>query len=125
MRCACYRHPQAGNHCAVRRQRHLPTVAEWFSDDTAKRFESYGWQVLAADGHDSAPSPRPAAAAQGEPDKPTLISCKTVIGLPNKGGTAATHGAPLGDRSGGSARRAGLALCAVCGAGRDQCLGCH
>ena len=103
-------------------------VAEWFSDDTAKRFESYGWQVLAADGHDSAAIAAAIAAAQGEPDKPTLIGCKTVIGFgsPNKGGTAATHGAPLGGRSGGSARRAGLAPCAVCGAGRDRgCLGCH
>ena len=74
-------------------------VAEWFSDDTAKRFESYGWQVLAADGHDSAAIAEAIAAAQGEPDKPTLISCKTVIGFgsPNKGGTAATHGAPLGE----------------------------
>ena len=74
-------------------------VAEWFSDDTAKRFESYGWQVLAADGHDSAAIAAAIAAAQGEPDKPTLISCKTVIGFgsPNKGGTAATHGAPLGE----------------------------
>ena len=74
-------------------------VAEWFSDDTAKRFKSYGWQVLAADGHDSAAIAAAIAAAQGEPDKPTLISCKTVIGFgsPNKGGTAATHGAPLGE----------------------------
>ena len=74
-------------------------VAEWFSDDTAKRFESYGWQVLAADGHDSAAIAAAIAAAQGELDKPTLISCKTVIGFgsPNKGGTAATHGAPLGE----------------------------
>jgi len=74
-------------------------VAEWFSDDTAKRFESYGWQVLAADGHDSAAIAAAVTAAQGEPDKPTLISCKTVIGFgsPNKGGTAATHGAPLGE----------------------------
>jgi len=74
-------------------------VAEWFSDDTAKRFESYGWQVLAADGHDSAAIAAAIAAAQGEPKKPTLISCKTVIGFgsPNKRGTAATHGAPLGE----------------------------
>ena len=74
-------------------------VAEWFSDDTAKRFESYGWQVLAADGHDSAAIAAAIVAAQGELDKPTLISCKTVIGFgsPNKGGTAATHGAPLGE----------------------------
>ena len=74
-------------------------VAEWFSDDTAKRFESYGWQVLAADGHDSAAVAAAIEAAQGEPYKPSLISCKTIIGCgsPNKGGTAATHGAPLGE----------------------------
>ena len=74
-------------------------VAEWFSDDTAKRFESYGWQVITADGHDSAAIAAAIKAAQGEPDKPSLISCKTVIGFgsPNKGGTAATHGAPLGE----------------------------
>ena len=74
-------------------------VAEWFSDDTAKRFESYGWQVITADGHDSAAIAAAIEAAQGETDKPSLISCKTVIGFgsPNKGGTAATHGAPLGE----------------------------
>ena len=74
-------------------------VAEWFSDDTAKRFGSYGWQVITADGHDSAAIAAAIEAAQGETDKPSLISCKTVIGFgsPNKGGTAATHGAPLGE----------------------------
>ena len=74
-------------------------VAEWFSDDTAKRFESYGWQVITADGHDSAAIAAAIEAARGETDKPSLISCKTVIGFgsPNKGGTAATHGAPLGE----------------------------
>ena len=73
-------------------------VAEWFSDDTAKRFESYGWQVLSADGHDSASVAIALKAAQAAADKPSLIICKTVIGFgsPNKGGTAATHGAPLG-----------------------------
>ena len=56
-------------------------VAEWFSDDTAKRFESYGWQVITADGHDSAAIAAAIEAAQGETDKPSLISCKTVIGF--------------------------------------------
>lgn len=74
-------------------------VEEWFSDDTAKRFESYGWQVLAADGHDAEAIDKAIALAKEDSDRPTLISCKTVIGFgsPNKGGTAATHGAPLGD----------------------------
>lgn len=74
-------------------------VEEWFSDDTAKRFESYGWQVLSADGHNAEAVSGAIKSAQAESSKPTLISCKTVIGFgsPNKGGTSATHGAPLGE----------------------------
>ncbi len=74
-------------------------VEEWFADDTPKRFEAYGWQVLAADGHNPDEIRAAIDAARGETNKPTLISCKTIIGYgsPNKEGTAATHGAPLGD----------------------------
>ncbi len=74
-------------------------VEEWFSDDTAKRFEAYGWQVLAADGHDADAIGKAIEQAQADSDRPTLISCKTVIGFgsPNKGGTSATHGSPLGE----------------------------
>lgn len=74
-------------------------VEEWFSDDTSKRFESYGWQVLAADGHDADAISSAIKSAKAETEKPTLISCKTVIGFgsPNKGGTSATHGSPLGE----------------------------
>ncbi len=74
-------------------------VEQWFSDDTSKRFEAYGWQVLAVDGHDPDAISKAIAEAKAETGKPTLISCKTVIGFgsPNKQGTAATHGAPLGD----------------------------
>jgi transketolase len=74
-------------------------VEEWFADDTGKRFEAYGWQVLEADGHDPEQIRGAIDAARGEKNKPTLISCKTIIGYgsPNKEGTAATHGAPLGD----------------------------
>ncbi|MDA0688690.1 MAG: transketolase [Proteobacteria bacterium] len=74
-------------------------VEEWFSDDTAMRFESYGWQVLAVDGHDAEAIDKAIKQAKDDSARPTLISCKTVIGFgsPNKGGTAATHGAPLGD----------------------------
>ena len=74
-------------------------VDEWFSDDTPKRFEAYGWQVLSADGHDPEAIASAVEQARAEPNKPTLISCKTIIGFgsPNKQGTAATHGAPLGD----------------------------
>jgi len=72
----------------------------WFTDDTAKRFESYGWQVIdKVDGHDSASIAAAINAAIADTDRPTLICCKTIIGYgsPNKQGTAGTHGAPLGD----------------------------
>jgi len=72
----------------------------WFTDDTAKRFESYGWQVIDdVDGHDSAAIAAAIDAAIADTDRPTMICCKTVIGYgsPNKQGTASTHGAPLGD----------------------------
>ena len=74
-------------------------VDEWFADDTAKRFEAYGWQVLSVDGHDPAAISDAIKQAQSETSRPTLISCKTIIGFgsPNKQGTSATHGAPLGD----------------------------
>ncbi|USD27911.1 transketolase [Pseudoalteromonas sp. SCSIO 43201] len=75
-------------------------VEGWFSDDTPKRFESYGWHVIAdVDGHDSDAIKSAIEAAQAESDKPTLICCKTVIGYgsPNKSGSHDCHGAPLGD----------------------------
>jgi len=75
-------------------------VGGWFTDDTVKRFESYGWQVIAdVDGHDSSSIAAAIDKAVAEPDRPSLICCKTVIGFgaPNKQGTASTHGAPLGD----------------------------
>lgn len=78
-------------------------VEGWFNDDTAKRFEAYGWNVIrAVDGHDVAAvsSAIEAAKAQAvkEDGKPTLIICKTVIGKgsPNKAGTHDVHGAALG-----------------------------
>ena len=81
-------------------------VQEWFSDDTQGRFEAYDWQVLSADGHDPESISKAIALAQGETSKPTLIKCKTVIGFgsPNKQGTAATHGAPLGEDEVAAAR---------------------
>ncbi|ART79556.1 transketolase [Oceanisphaera avium] len=72
----------------------------WFSDDTPKRFEAYGWQVIAnVDGHDSAALTQAIDAARADSSRPTLICCKTVIGFgsPNKAGTADSHGSPLGD----------------------------
>ena len=83
-------------------------VEQWFADDTGKRFEAYGWQVLSVDGHD--PDAISDAIKQGisDSERPTLISCKTIIGFgsPNKQGTAATHGAPLGDEEIAATRKA-------------------
>ena len=75
-------------------------VEGWFSDDTPKRFESYGWQVIPnVDGHDSKAIKAAIEAARAEPNKPTMICCKTIIGFgsPNKQGTASSHGAALGN----------------------------
>ena len=74
-------------------------VEGWFSDDTPARFEAYGWQVVPdVDGHDSAAIKAAVELARGEPNKPTLICCKTIIGFgsPNKQGKEDCHGAPLG-----------------------------
>ena len=73
-------------------------VEGWFTDDTPKRFESYGWNVIAqVDGHDSEQIKSAIEQAQ-QSDKPTLICCKTIIGKgsPNKQGKEDCHGAPLG-----------------------------
>ncbi|MDJ0813687.1 MAG: transketolase [Woeseiaceae bacterium] len=83
-------------------------VDGWFTDDTVKRFESYGWQVIPnVDGHDSAAIAAAIDQAMAETDKPSLICCKTVIGFgaPNKQGSASTHGAPLGDDEVAAARK--------------------
>ncbi|WP_434353277.1 transketolase [Psychrobacter sp. HD31] len=74
-------------------------VEGWFTDDTQKRFESYNWQVIKVDGHDSEAIDAATRAALEETSKPTLVICKTVIGAgsPNKQGTESCHGAPLGD----------------------------
>jgi len=75
-------------------------VEGWFSDDTPKRFEAYGWHVLAdVDGHDPEALLKATEMAKAMTDKPTLICCKTTIGFgsPNKAGSHASHGAPLGE----------------------------
>ena len=67
------------------------------SEDTTKRYESYGWQVLSCDGHDSEAVSAAIREAK-EDDRPSLIRCKTTIGYgaPNKKGTSGIHGSPLG-----------------------------
>jgi len=74
-------------------------VHGWFTDDTAKRFEAYGWEVLrGVDGHNSEAIKAALVSAAIDPDKPTLICCKTIIGFgaPNKQGKESSHGAALG-----------------------------
>ncbi|EJL6398083.1 transketolase [Vibrio navarrensis] len=73
-------------------------VEGWFSDDTPKRFEAYGWHVIpAVDGHDADAINAAIIAAKADP-RPTLICTKTIIGFgsPNKSGSHDCHGAPLG-----------------------------
>ena len=74
-------------------------VEGWFSDDTEQRFLAYGWQVLKVDGHDADALRAATLEAKAETAKPTLIICKTIIGLgsPNKQGKEDCHGAPLGN----------------------------
>jgi transketolase len=75
-------------------------VEGWFTDDTPARFEAYGWQVIrGVDGHDPVEIQQAIDTARAETERPTLICTRTIIGFgsPNKQGTEATHGAPLGD----------------------------
>jgi transketolase len=74
-------------------------VGGWFTDNTKQRFEAYGWEVIAGvDGHNAEAVKAALVSAAIDPDKPTLICCKTVIGFgsPNKAGKESAHGAPLG-----------------------------
>lgn len=84
-------------------------VEGWFTDNTPERFKAYGWHVVAdVDGNDPAAISKAIKAAQKATDKPNLICCKTQIGFgsPTKVGTAATHGAPLGDDEIAATRKA-------------------
>ncbi|MFC6052071.1 transketolase [Acinetobacter sp. Ac_877] len=74
-------------------------VEGWFSDDTEQRFLAYGWQVIKVDGHDAEALRAATVKAKAETSKPTLVMCKTIIGLgsPNKQGKEDCHGAPLGN----------------------------
>ncbi len=77
------------------------------STDVLQRFDAYGWHTAAVDGHDPEAIDDAIGLAQ-EDDRPSLIACRTVIGYgaPNKAGTAAAHGAPLGAKEAKAARRA-------------------
>jgi len=84
-------------------------VAGWFADDTPARFRAYGWQVIdSVDGHDPEAIADAINQARNDATRPTLICCKTVIGFgaPNKQGSEATHGAPLGEDEVAAARAA-------------------
>jgi transketolase len=84
-------------------------TAGWFTDDTPRRFEAYGWHVVAhVDGHDVDAVSAAIAAGKAETARPTIICCKTVIGkgAPTKAGTADTHGAALGEREVAATRQA-------------------
>lgn len=75
-------------------------IEGWFTDDTAKRFEAYGWHVIRGiDGHDAQAIKLAIEQAQAVTDKPSLLMCKTIIGFgsPNKAGGHDCHGSPLGD----------------------------
>ncbi|MDB6063416.1 MAG: transketolase [Verrucomicrobiaceae bacterium] len=83
-------------------------VEGWFTDNTPKRFEAYGWHVIAnVDGHDAAAIKAAVEQARAETNRPSLICCKTVIGkgAPNKQGKEESHGSPLGDAEIAAARK--------------------
>ncbi|MCL6618200.1 MAG: transketolase [Thermomonas hydrothermalis] len=71
----------------------------WFTEDTPRRFEAYGWNVIRnVDGHDPVEIRTAIETALKSTDRPTLICCRTTIGFgsPNKAGKESSHGAPLG-----------------------------
>ena len=74
-------------------------IENWFTDNSVKRFESYGWHTICVDGHNIEEINNAISQAKEITDKPSMIFCKTTIGFgsPNKSGTADAHGAPLGE----------------------------
>ena len=76
------------------------------SDNYKKRFESYNWEFIEINGHNEKQISK-AIAKASKANKPTLISCKTIIGFgsPNKSGKASSHGSPLGDEEIGLVRK--------------------
>ena len=84
-------------------------TAGWFTDDTPRRFEAYGWHVVPnVNGHDVDAVSAAIDAARHETSRPSLVCCKTVIGkgAPTKAGTADTHGAALGEKEVAATRKA-------------------
>jgi transketolase len=84
-------------------------IKSWFTDDTPRRFEAYGWHVIAdVDGHNPDAVDAAIRKAKKVADKPSLICCKTVIGkgAPKKAGTGQAHGAALGDEEIAATRKA-------------------
>ena len=79
-----------------------------FSEDVRKRFEAYGWQTLACNGHDPEAVADALVKARADLERPTLIACKTIIaeGAPTKAGTEAAHGSPLGQKEIDGAKQA-------------------
>jgi transketolase len=85
------------------------SIKQWYTDDVRRRFESYGWQVIAnVDGHDIEAMDRALRKAKRERSRPTLICAKTVIGkgAPTKANTGSAHGAPLGEKEIAATREA-------------------
>ncbi|WP_331828634.1 transketolase [Candidatus Blochmannia sp. SNP] len=84
-------------------------ITEWFTDDTAMRFESYGWNVIRnINGHNRDSIKIAINQAKSIPNKPSLLICNTIIafGSPNKSGTHSAHGAPLGPEEVAATRKA-------------------
>ena len=84
-------------------------IRQWYTDDVRRRFESYGWQVIAnVDGHDVDAVDRALRKAKREHERPTLICARTVIGkgAPTKADTGGAHGAPLGEKEIAATREA-------------------
>jgi len=85
------------------------SIRQWYTDDVKRRFEAYGWQVIAnVDGHDAGAVDKALKKAKREKTRPTLICAKTVIakGAPTKANTGAAHGAPLGEKEVAATRAA-------------------
>jgi transketolase len=85
------------------------SIRQWYTDDVRRRFESYGWQVIAnVDGHDVEAVDRALRKAKRERGRPTLICARTVIGkgAPTKANTGGAHGAPLGEKEIAATREA-------------------